>query len=240
MPFIEVVDAWRSLSDSERRVWESKAQAAQDAYLKECTARYVKEGDEGEEGEGEGEEEEEEEEGEEGEEGEKDDKGDKDELKVQLNMSRVKKLATRSMEMSGQILSREATYAIAKAAEKFLERSAWDTSCFTSSVGRKTVTVADLRHAFEHSSNPESTLFWVEELAPRPENPVKPKPAKAASKKRKATSSGGISVEEAAEVVKLASAKRSSSSSSRRGAPLPNNYSVLLGSERKPVAGESA
>ena len=31
MPFIEVVDAWRSLSDSERRVWESKAQAAQDA-----------------------------------------------------------------------------------------------------------------------------------------------------------------------------------------------------------------
>ena len=113
VPATELAKRWKDLSDADRKPWEDKAAAAQEAYLQECTQRFLDKGDDGEpdeEADG-GDEEPNEGEGE-GEEAEGADDNVRTSAKTVLPRSKVKRIAQDHLQEGH--LGKEATFIVCK------------------------------------------------------------------------------------------------------------------------------
>ena len=185
VPAIELAERWRKLDAEEKKPFEEKAAAAQEAYLQEMTMRYM-DGEEDEDGE-----EDHDDEGNgEDEENEDDDKqasGDVADCRVTTKtpfpVARLKRVAAAGAE-NVSFIGREATFAISKACEVFIDRLTWGTMRYMRSSGRKVLNAPDLVSALRLHPSPEVMQFFVEELAPAPPAPP-PKPANAKGGKGK-------------------------------------------------------
>ena len=113
---IELADRWRNLSDEDKKLWEDKAAAAQEAFLKECTQKYLEaDADEGDAGEPD----EDEDARDDADEGEGDDDGAEDDgsqarisTTLALPHSRVKRITRDHVEVG--LVSNEAVFAAGK------------------------------------------------------------------------------------------------------------------------------
>lgn len=145
----EVVEYWNALNDKDKKPWEEKAAAACAAYFNECTERALEDGGE--------EEEDGEEEGDAGD-GEGEDDEDENDSTPALPLSRVKRIIRLSAESQ---MSKEATFAIGKATETFLERCVWEAARVTHREGRKTISFKDLVNSMRQHPIPEALQFFV-------------------------------------------------------------------------------
>lgn len=182
LPIVEVVDCWRLLAEEDRKKWEEKATAVQEAYLHECTNKFLEDtkevgGDDEDEG-GDGEDEAEAEA--DGDDGDEEDPGDSSfHGPPRLPRSRVKRIAERATAEVGITAGRDATFALGKATELFLEKCTWMVLRNAARETRKTVLASHLTTALRLSTAPEAYQYFVEELQPAPP----PEPAKVVKKK---------------------------------------------------------
>jgi hypothetical protein len=106
----ELAERWRALSEGHKRPWEEKASAAQEAYLQECTQRFLDaDGDAAEAGE---EAEEAEEGGEGGGEEADDESNGRTSASMILPFARVKRIAQEHLEHGS--MSREGVFTVSK------------------------------------------------------------------------------------------------------------------------------
>ena len=148
----EVIDYWNALSDAERKPFEEKAAQACAAYFEECKERAL-EGDDGEE------DEEEDEDGGEGGDGGDGESGPSEARNMFAPLSRIKRIIRLNSDVP--TLGREATFAVTKSTETFLERCVWDAARVTSREKRKTIMFRDVVASMRQHPCPESMQFFV-------------------------------------------------------------------------------
>ena len=181
----ESVERWRALSEAERRVFEAEAAAEQEAYLQECTQRFLD--TDAEAGEDEDADDVEDDHGDDANEGAgdaEDGEGSSADGAIGFPVARIKRIAQASGN-NEYAIGREATFLVAKAAEIFLERCVWGAARVLGQTSRKTLMAADVVSALRMHPIPESMQFFTEELGPEPPKPPPPPPKKVAAAKRK-------------------------------------------------------
>ena len=182
LPTVEVIEAFRALSEEDRNTWSEKAASAQEAYLQESTKRFLEAGaddeDEGEDGEdGDGD----------GDDAEEDTETSGFEGPLRIAVSKVKKIAEKGLSdtLTVSRVSKEANFAFGKAAELFVEHLAWSTLRVMSRDTRKVMTLSHVTSAMRMSSVPEAFQYFLEELQPAPPEPPPPPPPKKRAPKEK-------------------------------------------------------
>jgi len=118
-------------------------------------------------------------------------------------------------------MSKEATFAIGKATETFLERCVWEAARVTHREGRKTISFKDVVNSMRQHPIPEALQFFVEEFQPEPPKMEPKAKGKAGTKRKSGTAATSKSGAAATSKSGAAATSKSSAAATSKAADEP-------------------